>query len=152
MSIINEALKKTQSKLALRNSFQSPRPKSTGDLPKLSKNNTNTPLVILLVCILAGGTLLFFGSKLGIRISFINTSSALPSQSMSTSSSAKLPSRQDIILSGTIMAGEEASLLINDEILREGDEIAGMKIMKIHPNKVELSNTSGETVIIKQGR
>ena len=147
MSIINEALKKTQDRLHARQPTPS---RQFAD---------NTKWLWLLGAFVITG----FASCLMIFFFFINTQNlsllpaartasprpALPPASTSTpppsaqSSSKAAP----LILNGIIASGDEGLALINNRIYKKGDSIGDKRVLKIYRDKVEISN-KGEIITL----
>lgn len=58
--------------------------------------------------------------------------------------------RSNLALSGTIRGGDGKSLaLINNEVLQEGDQIHGVRIVQVHPDSVEVQDRGGKTKTLK---
>jgi len=163
MSIINEALKKTQSQLEQINPASAPiQPKKPG------KN----------IWVLILTTLLFVGflSSAGVFLLLIfknhpNTANFAKNKSLATANtqnqgtvtlftqapapamqtpapkdSSKNPSR--LVLNGIITMDKEKLALINNQILKEGDYIDDKRVLSISMDKVEIFN-KGEIIILK---
>ena len=141
MSIINEALKKTQTKLELANP-------SRNNAQKEEKN------IVLWVA-----TVLIFIGFLGCTLAFIflissrnqsiatlpkeeNKEYNLEIEKQKLLSFVPKKSKQNspgiLVLNGIITMGNEQFALINNEIYKAGDYVEGRRILSISSNKVEI--------------
>ena len=172
MSIIHDALKKTQNKMAPRP------PKDTGASPaegltaeaKSSEvrqsppGGKNTPPALLLVLVLiVCGMIAFFlipQERVPTEPADTAPSGEKPIASPADKQPASLPKRAStgtasgtasLTLSGIIMDDAEPLALINERVLKVGDVIEGMTVTGIYEDKVEIRDAGGETVTLQIG-
>ncbi|MBU2436648.1 MAG: hypothetical protein KKE55_03005 [Candidatus Omnitrophica bacterium] len=133
MSIIYEALKKVENK-----EKNAPSIKSRENLFIL------IPLATGIICLLTLGFLYFkednplFSTKL--KKMGMN-------KKKNTSSGEKKYSPHHYILEGIVFDQETPSCIINGKVLREQDEISGLKVTNITPTSVELHNPGDNSKI-----
>ncbi|MFA5373386.1 MAG: hypothetical protein WC354_04265 [Candidatus Omnitrophota bacterium] len=59
---------------------------------------------------------------------------------------AKKPDSISYILTGVYLSGNKAFALVNNQIVEEGDEVAGAKVFKINLDEVILKLTDGQAI------
>lgn len=150
MSIINEALKKTQTELE---QGQGERPKKTGNLPFSLPAITTLVLIVILGCSLL--ILYFLSSRKKTTapaaqitrqqavIPAVSVNPAVlisPPTTTNTSSAETQPQADVLVLKGIFFDKKIPLALINNKILKEGDSIQGKKIISITEDHVEISD------------
>ena len=178
MSIIHDALKKTQKNL--NNITQHNISKNTEE--NSSKNNSmkildetkiiavKTPknhsaiiifCLIIITIVLVASTVISFlktkspstSRKTASKITQEPTSQSIkttakPSTKTSINTKPHQPG-QSLVLNGTLMANDKKAALINNELYEIGESIEGKTISNIFLNKVELLDKNGTTTILK---
>lgn len=163
MSIIHDALKKTQDKI--KGSDKSSSPKQIFNTPlrpgSYSQSQTSSnekkiygPKTIVFLTIL---TLLLFGSTLFYflydpakpHLSATPTTATAPTSRIKTTSMANGQNIEQLVkgiqFQGTASNGTSTAALINDDIYEEGDTIRGLYIKTIRQDEIDL--TAGEQSI-----
>ena len=147
MSIINEALKKTQSVL---------------NNQKYSINSDQKdPWIKIAMLIIGGG---FLGCAIVLGTIILSNNNTLPNKPVENveikstiSSSQKLQdarvkkqpaSSSGLELNGIMQTGDHYTALINNKIIRQGDAISDKKILDITKNSVEIFD-NGEVFVLK---
>ena len=155
MSIINEALKKTEAEL------QKISTKATSLPPKHAKTNP----ILLYILILSAGFLLanFIFTLLKNKIKTTPTAieKILPiSQAIIVSSPAIIarapleeekPPETNFVLNGIFFSDNDGYALVNNQIVREKDFVDGAKVSLITANKIELNN-AGQIITLSTNR
>lgn len=151
MSIINEALKKTQTRLESTKATACP--KTPLPLKKEGQpEEKNVWLWIALIAISAGFAgcvvvfILFTNSSNrtlpNLPITKINeqkpTVTSIAPKNPPLNSPSKKKSINGLVLNGIITTGRDHTALINDSIYKVGDDIDGKKITQITADKVEV--------------
>lgn len=165
MSIINEALKKTEQDLqqsGAKNNYAASAVKTT---PKPFLIYT---LILLLSIFLGKFIFGFLGSKPQNK-NLSSTKQTLSLQGHSTAAVQQpitaevLPAKQELpaeekkpaevnfILNGIFVSDNDGYALVNNQIVRENDLVDGAKVVKITANTVELNN-NGKLVSLSTGR
>ncbi|MDD5128988.1 MAG: hypothetical protein PHO40_04990 [Candidatus Omnitrophica bacterium] len=156
MSIINEALKKTEESIQ-KNSIQG----TDGG----NKKPGRKPYLFYLLIFIVG---LFLSSLIFSLIKSKVEKPALAEPPVKTASisekqiqigqplSAIKPEEQEkpekkFILNGIFLSDNKGYAIINSQIAKEGDSIEGVKVEKITENTVELNN-EGKTISLSIGR
>lgn len=166
MSIINEALKKTQFQLEQKISgaiSASPRPSSKNTWLKV------TAILIFLGFLANGGIFAFLvlrNHSTTIRLTqnkptpvahtqhqgTVTLFSHPPAASVQTSAQKNSqPDSPALILNGIITMDEEKLALINNQIIKEGDYLDGKRVLSISMDEVELFD-KGEIIVLKNKR
>ncbi len=145
MSIINEALKKTEQNIQ--------KNAEKVNLPVSSKPGP-LPVLLYTLILLAGlflGNIMF--NLLRYKVKPANTSAssqqplvltALPAAPALPSEEKKIPetslpqNNQALVLNGIFFSDNDGYALINNQIVRENDLVDGAKVIKIAANNVEL--------------
>lgn len=71
---------------------------------------------------------------------------ALPAPSKAQGIQLFQTAQAGLVLSGTLLDSNGESLaLINNQVLREGDQIRGMRVVKVNTDSVELQDQDGKT-------
>ncbi|MDP8265566.1 MAG: hypothetical protein P9M07_01330 [Candidatus Aceula meridiana] len=160
MSIINDALKKTQNVYQAQKKNQTPRAQNPGisQPPRIQKpglspeGKTKDTMVLITTIIVAGG---FVGCLIVLSILLwpkdpidqkaltekfsLSDQSAISSiETVRASSSSSDPSLRGIKLTGIAIISGEQTALISGKIVKEGDEIKGKKVLRILNNQVKL--------------
>ncbi len=165
MSIIYDALKKVENKL------REPKAQDLRIMP-LAKKNVPIKIFVLFLAVLALG---FLMAKVLFSFGFIEkaipaaslpkppSTSMAPKQQVinippelnenpgsiepgvSAPSQNKAPDLSPFVLNGVFFSGQEGYALINNQILKEGDVIAGAKITRITLEGVELESGASKT-------
>ena len=157
MSIINEALKKTEQSIQ-RNS-------NPNNIP-LKKESKLKPILLYIIILLAG---LFLGNLLlnllhavikptlppikPISLSTLQPSATPPAAPTPTTLPATeevktqtIP-KQTFVLNGIFYSDNDGYALVNNQIVRENDLVDGAKIIKITTNSVELDQEGNITTL-----
>jgi len=157
MSIINDALKKTQSR------FEHRKQLSPAEYKKSEKKSFwHQAAVTLVILGFLGCSFIFYSLSTGKNlIEILKGKRTQPEKfdSLKASSQTKKTSEQKppppatekterLILNGIINMGDDDFALINNEIYRQGDRVNGKEIVKILKDRVELFS-DGETIILK---
>jgi hypothetical protein len=174
MSIINDALKKTQENLEQKNDKESNQdvsqlydklhsPKKAEGPPvpgaksaKSKENKSNNFGSILILIAILGGLYFaynFYYAKDGKnKIDFKKFKIAFPKSKGSSSTPKAVPAREykmgEVVLNGVFTTGERTAALINNKIYEIGQEINGNKIISISIDKVELMDTNGQITVL----
>ncbi len=166
MSIIHNALKKTQEQLKDKDKSKDPffNPSGSGTPPgtppTANDNNDkpNNPFILIFLIVLTIACLGAVGYYLLGDSSVINLTKSktivenTTAEGSSTDPSAAAKQINDLAaginFQGTMTSGEGTAALINDDIYEEGDIVGGMTIKSIKKNKVKLELNS-ETVTLK---
>ncbi|MDD3374773.1 MAG: hypothetical protein PHY73_03495 [Candidatus Omnitrophica bacterium] len=147
MSIINEALKKTQSVLE--------RQKHSGD-PAQKDSFKKDPWVKIAMLVIVGG---FFGCAVVLstillstnhasKPTFIEHTNILPPANQNTTSEKKIISSSGLNLNGIMKSGDHYTALINAKIVQQGDAIGDKKVLAITEDSVKIFN-QGEVFVLK---
>ncbi len=156
MSIIHEALKKTQDRIQKSSpSPLSPAPQPSGSGKKSS--SWSTMGIILFFLLAAGVAFLFvrqdFPPKKLVQKPTVpqNVSAPQPSPAPEQTQVPALgPSALSLVLNGIMTMDNEQFALINNQIYRVGDTVDGKLLINIGTNNVELSDKS-EKIILTTG-
>ncbi|MDD5130842.1 MAG: hypothetical protein PHS66_07360 [Candidatus Omnitrophica bacterium] len=156
MSIINEALKKTEEKLQKQSVKNTPSP------DKPSKVNPFLLYALILSAGLLAGNFIFNLINHKIR-----NSQPLPKETTPAASPAvkipppilspeqtpkeEKPTEVSFILNGIVYSDNDGYALINNQIVRENDYVDGAKVNLINTNTVELDN-AGQVITLTTGR
>lgn len=154
MSIINEALKKTEENL---------QKNSAKDNLLAPKPGRNKPLLLYILILLTGLLLGNFIFNLLYKIQTSRTSTknvlpitkttthlpaiALPGQPLE----AKKPAETSFVLNGIFFSDNDGYALVNNQIVRENDYVDGARVNLITANTVELDN-AGQAIILSTRR
>jgi hypothetical protein len=154
MSIINEALKKTEEYLQKNSAQATPLP------PKPSGGK---PFLLYALILLAGillGNFIFTLLRHKIQVptpkknveAVVQTTNP-PSQPILSSQPVEehKPVEASFILNGIFFSDNDGYALINNQIVRENDYVDGAKVGLITTNKVELDN-AGQTITLTTTR
>lgn len=155
MSIINEALKKTEERL------QSKALQDNSLSPKASKTKTFLFYILILSAGIMLGNFIFFLLKNKIQtvqtpkqdtqtvVQAANPPAepVLPSESLEKNK----PPQANFILNGIFFSNHDSYALINNQIVRENDYIEGAKVSLITVNSVEL-DSAGKTITLASPR
>lgn len=176
MSIINEALKKTQKYLERKVESQpaiTPPNMASPKIDSPKKENTSVKITIILIslgfvgCVVAFFLMMFPAQKMAPTPSIVKTdlqqntavsnppaaytppiSPALPAQTIPASATASSSTNtSQLVLNGTIDTGDDQLALINNQIYRVGDDVEGRRILRIGTDKVEISE-NGNVVVL----
>ncbi|MDP3042193.1 MAG: hypothetical protein Q8N62_05680 [Candidatus Omnitrophota bacterium] len=155
MSIINEALKKTEEYLQKNSAKDNPLP------PKPSGPKPYILYILILLAGLALGNFIF--NLLSYKIQTTQTSKknanavtpatnspplpALPSQPAEETK----PVETSFVLNGIFFSDEDGYALVNNQIVREDDYVDGAKVGLITANTVKLDN-AGQTITLTTAR
>ena len=160
MSIINEALKKTEEHL---------QKNTTKDNPLPHKPAGPKPFLLYILILLAGLLLSNFIFTLLRHLPLGNVSSstqtpmknALPVIQITNSPSlpllpsqpleVKKPAKANFVLNGIFFSDNDGYALVNNQIVRENDYVDGAKVGLITANTVELDN-AGQTITLATHR
>ena len=172
MSIIHDALKKTQENLNQKDpkaediskiyeklkkpgvDHKSPPPSFKKDDKKKTEERSSNPFIgILILILLVAGIFFvyqyFYGGKKG-KMAFKQFKFEIPKQ-RSTPQQVKPREYgvEEIVLNGIVAANERKAALINGKIYEIGEEIKGKKVINITVDKVELMDTTGAVTTLK---
>ncbi len=160
MSIINEALKKTEEHLQKNAAKDSPLPQ---------KPSGSKPFLLYILILLAGlllGNFIFTLLKNKTQIHKIQTiqtphESALPVIQATNPPSLpilpsqpaeeKKPAEVNFVLNGIFFSDNDGYALVNNQIIRENDYVDGAKVDLITADSVELNN-AGQTITLTTRR
>ncbi|MBU4251488.1 MAG: hypothetical protein KKC39_05990 [Candidatus Omnitrophica bacterium] len=155
MSIINEALKKTEEYL---------QKNSAKDNPLPSKPPGPKPYLLYILILLAGLALgNFIFNLLSYKIQATQTpkknafavipATNLPAPAALPSQPAKetKPIETSFVLNGIFFSDEDGYALVNNQIVRENDYVDGAKVGSITANTVKLDN-AGQTITLSTPR
>ena len=156
MSIINEALKKTQQKLSGASSSAMPAfgsQEKKGILPWI----LTTLILASLGCIAAFASLMY-SYKQAMQVSMDKQKSKI----IETVKRNYLPailspvsgknSPEGVALNGIVTTGGERFVLLNNEIYRPGDYLGQRRILSISEDSVELVDQNKKVIILKTKR
>ena len=150
MSIINEALKKTQDLL-----------QASKESPAKETPENNKWLWLVTILVIAGFVGCAFAflfliktSRRDVSLPVTNVSSDIsplnpvPSASKPAAGSPQTPSNNSpLVLNGIIASDKGNMALINNQIYKEGDEVEGKKVLSIKQDKVEIFD-KGEIITL----
>ena len=151
MSIINEALKKTQTKLESTKTIL--RPNTPKPLKKEGQSEEKNVWLWIAIGVISAGfiscatvfiMLISANNRplTNVVVSATGSKVQKPIVTMATTKQS-LPKKKPVnglVLNGIITTGQDHTALINDSIYKVGDDIDGMKIMQITTDKVEVSD------------
>ena len=150
MSIINEALKKTQSSIS---NLQG-KPSSPGNFGSPGNPPSSGRALLIVIVLIVGGIIFYVALSPKPVKSTARRISPPPASVQEvavtpkpTTEPAPTP-KPELTLYGIISSADGKTALINSEILKEGDTILGKKILKIYDNRVELDD-SGKVMTLK---
>jgi len=142
MSIINEALKKTQS--VLNNQKHPSNPTQKDSWIKIAM------LIIVggfFGCAIILGTLLLSDSNLSPSKSTKDTNK-LPSTTQNMVAKEQIGSSSNLVLKGIMQTGDHYTALINTKIVSQGDTIRNKRILNITKDSVKIFDR-GEVLILE---
>ena len=155
MSIINEALKKTEEHLQNKALQDNPLP------PKTSKTKAFLFYILILLAGILLGNFIFFLLKYKIQTvqapkqdtQTIVQAPNPPAEPVLSSESLEKnnPPQANFILNGIFFSNHDSYALINNQIVRENDYIDGTKVSLITVNSVEL-DSAGKTITLASPR
>ncbi|MDD5282050.1 MAG: hypothetical protein PHC37_05210 [Candidatus Omnitrophica bacterium] len=160
MSIINEALKKTEESIQ-KNSL-----KETSGLNKKPRFNAYLFYILIFVIGLSLSSFIFvaINRKVEPPIAFQGPDKTIPTlgqkpeaaQTLPAVTLSPLPEVQDkpeknFILNGIFFSDNDGYALVNNQIVREDDSVDGAKVEKITENTVELNN-QGNIITLSTNR
>ncbi len=165
MSIINEALKKTQEKLRI--TTASPLLESQkSDQKEGKKIWIRITVIFVLVGFLGCGLIFFALSKNRLALATKETKHEItqeqtpqsfkpspvpvvqnPHPSAQPPPAASKPNSNELVLSGIMTMGDEQLALINNKIYKVGDYIGDRQVLSISVDKVEISD-NGKTLTL----
>lgn len=169
MSIIYEALKKVEKKL-----HQPIQKKPEAELTKKNSIYSRFSYFLMAILIFSAVVLFFFSLKKGVFISVaLNNDSPKKNRILSSSASLeeniiseqkKIPESSSVLpsshkpqpetefkLTGVFFSGEGGFALINNQIVKEKDEVDGATVLSISQQSVELSY-QGKIIKLKADR
>ncbi|MCX5669072.1 MAG: hypothetical protein NTX89_03000 [Candidatus Omnitrophica bacterium] len=155
MSIINEALKKTEEHLK----------KNAGKVSSLPHKPSGLKPFLLYILILLAGILLgnFIFTLLRHKIQTIQTPKINADLVIPTTNPPSLPTlpsqppeenkplESSFVLNGIFFSANDSYALINNQIVRENDSVNGAKVGLITANSVQLDN-AGQTITLSTTR
>lgn len=140
MSVIYDALRKTQTSLT--EPEQKPQPVSKRKIPKKF-------LSVILVLVFTGTAFLFTYKDISAKKSKQDDSKKTYNLSPGLYGSIKdLVNNDEFILSGIAYDNQDAWVVVNNKILKEGDSIKKAKVTKITEDEVELSFGDDRKIIL----
>ncbi|MCX5699872.1 MAG: hypothetical protein NTX01_09310 [Candidatus Omnitrophica bacterium] len=156
MSIINEALKKTEEYLQKNAAKDNPLP------PKPAKTK---PFILYYILILSAGLLLgsFIFTLLRHKIQIIqtpkkNTDAIIQTTNLppttalaSQPTEENKPTKANFVLNGIFFSDNDGYALVNNQIVRKNDYVDGAKVGLITTNTVELDN-AGQKITLTAAR
>ncbi len=165
MSIIDDALKKTQNRMNQNTPPQAPAPQEK----KPSKNRRtwlcrrNALIAGLLVTIGCAGALLWRHRSSLQALTPVITKATTPKPKTAAPrvvtiqpKTKPLPpppsDNRTIVLNGTMMVGGQRVALINNNIYYDGDQIGEYTIQSIDMNRVTIATADGDTRVLRVGQ
>lgn len=156
MSIINDALKKTQQNLNLKTSPLAPKQKAMGlwiIVSLITFGLIACSLIIFSLISPKESQKPLLGKTKTPALNDTDSSSEEPKkEETATPREISAPPRQKTLrLTGIMQLGDELFALINDEIRKEGDSIEGKKIERITVENVQFLDENGQILLLKPG-
>ena len=155
MSIINEALKKTEQFIQQNES------KKNSSLNKKIKPKSFLLyiLILLIVIVLSNFTFSQFNHKTKLISESKSTALIQPQQSVELPVTPKEPvlpkeekaPEEIFVLNGIFFSNNDSYALINNQIVRENETINGAKVLQITENTVKLDN-QGKSITLSSSR
>lgn len=168
MSIINDALKKTQQNFERHRKVLSSGPTSSSAQPSQKFSEITGAIIIasFLASLVVLGVVFLFGPKEKTIVlpAALEDKSSLAGPSLQPTDTAEPPiaiapapsrdpkpknSISGLTLNGIVQMGEGYVALINNRILKEGDKINDKKILGIYSDQVKVFD-NGEIIILKR--
>lgn len=179
MSIINDALKKTQENLDKKPEGDNkdvsqiydklhknqtdpksppPLPGAKETKPKVEKKSNTVASIFILLALIAALYFVytFYYAKGNNKIDLGKFKMPKSKSSSTRHTPAPTPTRDfkpgELVLSGIFTTGDRRAALINDKIYEVGQEVNGNKIISIAVDKVEVMDIKGQVTILTTGR
>lgn len=163
MSIINEAIKKARKEFEVKKDPVIGVSGSQGTvLPKIQAKTPETKwttlvVVSLIVIVSFLGSLFLYkhiskineGNKYSPAAGRLEAEAMAPVSRTARNTYAPLDSSGAVILNGIVHGPEDKWAIINDTIVREGDNLASGKVILIEEDLVEILQDNGEKQILK---
>ena len=160
MSIINDALKKTQKKMGSNTQADTEPVKTQPVLAKIKKNSFSHSLIInILLIIFASGLISFLIKNQPTSTpSSMNAERAIepisqqialiePSINTQVSQPQNPVEPEPLSISGIMQMNGNKVVLLNNDVLAEGDKFRGMTIMEIHDKEIVCEKDGVQTII-----